>query len=40
MKIMMMVWACDYDQAIGLGKKKEKNKMGSKVISIEPFYFR
>jgi hypothetical protein len=42
MKIMMMVWACDDDQAPGLGKEERENKMGlkEKVISIGPFCFR
>ena len=30
MKFMVVVWTCDDDQALGLEKKKEKNKMGSR----------
>jgi hypothetical protein len=31
MKSMVVVWTCDDDQALGLGKKKKKkNKMDSK----------
>ena len=30
MKIIVMVWACDDDQALNLEKKKEKNKMDSR----------
>jgi hypothetical protein len=29
MKSMLVVWTCDDDQAPGLEKKKEKNKMSS-----------
>jgi hypothetical protein len=30
MKFMVVVWTCDDNQAPGLEKKKEKNKMGSR----------
>jgi hypothetical protein len=30
MKSMVVVWTCDDNQALGLEKKKENNKMGSR----------
>ena len=41
MKSMVVVWLCDDDQALGLGKeeREKQNGLKAKVISIGPFYF-
>ena len=41
MKSMVVVWTCDDDQALGLGKEEREKQNGLKanVISIGPFCF-
>ena len=40
MKSMVVVWTCDDDQALGLGKeeREKQNGLKAKVISIGPFF--